>query len=334
MCVIADKNTVALGKIDWLDMEIDLGATAGIEPSTAIAAFSDQLHSIVGFFSPLKPVAKPLLDTIAPYGATFDAAFERTFGTVHPLSAPFPLMTPHHAALFAMGYLVFVMTCTPLFKVTGFAIKLKPVMRVYNAFMVVLSAYMGTKSILLARESNNSLFCVPLAGDVAGSEMAQLVWIFTYSKVIEFLDTVFMVFEGRYRQVSFLHVYHHVTILSYWFSILWLAPGSDAYFSLAGNSYIHVLMYGYYLLASFGYSPWWKYYITKAQIFQFCCFCVQSIYVGYIMTEKKCDFPDILSRGLLWYMLSLIALFMHFLVTNKGKKRKSASSKLAKPKSQ
>jgi hypothetical protein len=82
-----------------------------------------------------------------------------------------------------------------------------------------------------------------------------------------------------------------------------------------------VSRYAYYLLASFGYNPWWKYYITKAQIFQFCCFCVQSIFVGYVQDEASCDFPHILARGLLWYMLSLIALFTHFLVTNTGKKK-------------
>lgn len=216
-----------------------------------------------------------------------------------------------------------MLVATPLFQKIGFSIKLKPIMRIYNLFMVLLSAYMGTKSIMLARAANSSLFCVPMAADKGGEEMAQLVWIFTYSKVIEFLDTVFMVFEGRLRQISFLHVYHHVTILSYWFTILWMSPGSDAYFSLAGNSYIHVAMYAYYLLASFGYSPWWKFYITKMQILQFCLFCVQSVYVGYVLTDSVCDFPNVLSRGLLWYMISLIALFGHFLVTSKkGKKVK------------
>lgn len=300
--------------------------------TTAADVYSDQLHTLVGYFAPLSPITKPILEAAAPYGSAFDTVFKRSMGPISPLSASFPLMTPHHAALFAVGYLAFVLTCAPLFRAISFSVKLKPIMRIYNAFMVVLSAYMGTKSIMLAQASNDSVFCVPLADGVAGSEMAQLVWIFTYSKVIEFLDTVFMIFEGRLRQVSFLHVYHHVTILSYWFAILWLAPGSDAYFSLAGNSYIHVLMYGYYLLASFGYTPSWKYYITKAQIFQFCLFCVQSIYVGYIMTEKKCDFPDILSRGLLWYMLSLIVLFMHFLLTN-SKKRKAVPD-TTKPKDQ
>lgn len=257
---------------------------------------------------------------MSDYAVQFDTAFEELAGPAHPLSAKLPLVQPSFAAACGVGYLTFVLLVPIMFRAIGFKMKLKPIMRLYNLFMVVLSAYMGTKSIMLAREANDSLWCVPLSQGKQGEEMAQLVWLFTYSKVIEFLDTVFMIFEGRMRQVSFLHVYHHVSILSYWFAILWLSPGSDAYFSLAGNSYIHVLMYAYYLLASFGYSPWWKYYITKCQIFQFCCFCAQSIYVGY-MRAGECDFPLVLARGLLWYMLTLIALFMHFLITNKGKKK-------------
>lgn len=203
----------------------------------------------------------PVMEKVAEYASSVDASFENTFGPIHALTKGMPLMVPSVALAIATGYLAFVLIVPALFRATGFCVKLKPVMRVYNLFMVVLSAYMGTKSVMLARESNDTVFCVPLATGKAGQEMAQLVWIFTFSKVVEFLDTVFMILEGRMRQVSFLHVYHHVSILSYWFTISWVMPGSDAYFSLAGNSYIHVLMYGYYLLASFGYSPWWKYYV-------------------------------------------------------------------------
>lgn len=290
--------------------------------ATAMAPTAASLHDVMSVLAPVGRALEPALAKVAPYGAQFDALFERTFGPVNELSRDFPLMTPHHALLTAVAYLAFVVLTMPVLRGLRLSVSLKPIMRLYNALMVVLSAYMGTRSIMLAMNQNDSLFCVPLKGE----EMAQLVWIFTYSKVLEFLDTVFMIVEGRWRQVSFLHVYHHVSILSYWFTILWMSPGSDAYFSLAGNSYIHVLMYSYYLLASFGYSPWWKFYITKAQILQFVCFCVQSVYVGYIKTEAVCDFPDVLSKGLLWYMLTLIALFMHFLLTNKGKKKKQAKS--------
>ncbi|CAN8075575.1 unnamed protein product [Agarophyton chilense] len=287
---------------------------------------AQRLHTLISPLNNFYPLLEPLQQKFGPLAARFDSEFENLFGPIHPYSNNFPMMSPHNAAFFALLYIGLVTVLMPLFRLVKFRLYLRPLMKVYNAFMVVLSSYMCIQAILLARESNSSVFCVPMATGVAGERMAQLVWVFTYSKVVEFLDTVFMVFEARYRQVSFLHVYHHITILAYWFTILWMAPGSDAYFSLAGNSFIHVLMYGYYLLASFGYSPWWKFYITKMQILQFCCFCIQSIYVGYVMTEKRCDFPNVLSRGLLWYMLTLIALFMHFLVTNKRSKNQKTKT--------
>lgn len=285
-------------------------------PATAAA-----LHQLFEPFAPLIPYIDQLRKPIKPYTTKFDDLFEATFGPMHALTRSLPLNKPHIALVSILVYLTIVTTVLPLFRALGLAVKVKPLMRLYNFFMVTLSGYMFLRCVQLAIRDNDSVFCVPQHTGVKGEEMAQLVWIFTYSKIVEFLDTMFMLIEGRYRQISFLHVYHHATILSYWFVILWQSPGSDAYFSLAGNSFIHVLMYGYYLLASFGYSPWWKFYITKAQIAQFCLFCVQSVYVGYA-TGGKCDFPLGLSRGLLWYMLTLILLFTHFLLTNKGSKKK------------
>ena len=50
-------------------------------------------------------------------------------------------------------------------------------------------------------------------------------------------------------QVSFLHVYHHASISLIWWMITYSAPGGDAYFSAALNSFVHVLMYCYYFTA-------------------------------------------------------------------------------------
>lgn len=51
-------------------------------------------------------------------------------------------------------------------------------------------------------------------------------------------------------QVSFLHVYHHASISLIWWMITYSAPGGDAYFSAALNSFVHVLMYCYYFTAA------------------------------------------------------------------------------------
>ncbi|KAG8235004.1 hypothetical protein J437_LFUL015420 [Ladona fulva] len=81
---------------------------------------------------------------------------------------------------------------------------------------------------------------------------------------------VFFVLRKKKKQVSFLHLFHHVTTL--WLS--WLvakyAPGGHGTFTEMLNAFIHVLMYVYYILAAMGprIQPflWWKKYLTTLQM--------------------------------------------------------------------
>jgi GNS1/SUR4 family len=157
-------------------------------------------------------VANEAVVVASKYGTRFDRVFEDAVGASHPLSAEMSFMSPSGFFAAVVAYLVVVVTVPVVFGLVGFSMKMKPLMRLYNLGMVVLSGYMCAKSIVLASASNNSIFCVPLAKDGPGVEMADLVWIFTFSKLLEFFDTFFMIMEGRTRQISVLHVYHHCSI--------------------------------------------------------------------------------------------------------------------------
>ena len=51
----------------------------------------------------------------------------------------------------------------------------------------------------------------------AESGMAAMLWVFYTSKILDFFDTIIMVARGKWRQFSFLHVYHHTSIfMIYW----------------------------------------------------------------------------------------------------------------------
>ncbi len=77
--------------------------------------------------------------------------------------------------------------------------------------------------------------------------MAAVLHIFFLSKILEFGDTVLMALKKNFHQISFLHLYHHTSIFAIWWIIVYYAPGGEGYFSAALNSFIHVLMYSYYL---------------------------------------------------------------------------------------
>merc|ERR1719353_1012982 len=93
------------------------------------------------------------------------------------------------------------------------------------------------------------------------------VQLFIFSKVAELLDTAFLV--ARKRPVSFLHWYHHVTVLLYcWHSYASKAPQTLVFVVM--NYSVHAVMYGYYAAASLKCVPKWfpTSIITASQISQ------------------------------------------------------------------
>ena len=69
--------------------------------------------------------------------------------------------------------------------------------------------------------------------------------------------------------MSFLHLYHHVSIAWAWWFAIRCYPGGDAYFGALLNSWIHVMMYSYYTLSLLKFPCPWKRFITQAQLLQF-----------------------------------------------------------------
>jgi len=93
-------------------------------------------------------------------------------------------------------------------------------------------------------------------------------WLYIYyvSKYYELVDTFLLILKNK--QLIFLHVWHHAIMLLY----TWILVEYKFTYSVCGmiiNAFIHVLMYYYYLVASFGGRPWWRRYLTQLQLVQF-----------------------------------------------------------------
>ncbi|XP_042283429.1 ELOVL fatty acid elongase 8a [Thunnus albacares] len=193
-------------------------------------------------------------------------------------------------------------------------INLKPVLIVYNFAMVCLSAYMFyefTASSWLARYS---LLCQPVdySDSPLAMRMARVCWWFYFSKVIELSDTMFFILRKKNSQLTFLHVYHHATmIFNWWAGVKYVAGGQSFLIGLI-NSLVHVVMYLYYGLAALGPSVtkylWWKRYLTSLQLLQFLIVTIHTTYNLF----ADCDFPDSMNMVVVGYSLSLIALFSNF----------------------
>jgi len=119
-----------------------------------------------------------------------------------------------------------------------------------------------------------------------------------------------MLLRKKEDQITFLHVYHHCSVILLWWIGARFVPGGDAYWSSMQNSFVHTLMYSYYLLAALDIQVWWKKYITKLQMYQF--------FMNMVHTATALIFPNCgtiplwMAKGMILYMSSLLVLFYHF----------------------
>jgi len=232
----------------------------------------------------------------------------------NPHSKKFPLMNPFHVLLVAIAYLAIIFIGQAIMK-NRKRFELYWFSLFHNGAMVCLSAYMFYEIFRQAILCEFTLFGNGIDTTAKGLPLAKVLWLFYFSKPIEFIDTFIMVLKKNNRQVSFLHVYHHVATFLIWWGVVYYAPGGDSYFSSGQNGIVHVLMYGYYFLATLKVPCPWKFYITQLQMIQFALNAIQAIYVLNYHTA----YPALWAKVLLIYMITLLILFGNFYIQNKSK---------------
>jgi len=233
-----------------------------------------------------------------------------------------PVMNPFHAVLLCVVYLIIVFGGMAIMK-TRKKFELYWFSLLHNGFLVMLSSYMCYETIHQALVNNYTLFGNGVDESPRGLPMARVLWLFYISKPIEFIDTFIMMLKKNNHQISFLHVYHHVATFLIWWGVTYYAPGGDTYFSAAQNTFVHVLMYSYYFLATLKVSAPWKYYLTQIQMLQFALNFVQGFYVTYYDTP----YPKLWAEILMAYMVTLLILFGNFYVKGTRRAREEAKKK-------
>jgi len=208
---------------------------------------------------------------------------------------------------------------------------LKGVILAYNFLMTVLSMYMTKEFFYVAWKDNYGCLCQPV--DYSTSKyalrMASVCWVYYVSKYAELLETFIFALRKKYNQISFLHCYHHITMLLLWWSVTKWAPGGQAYIFGGINSFVHFVMYTYYGLSAMGPTVrkylWWKRHITKLQLSQFVilfAYCIQNL-------ARNCNYPKILCVSMIGYAVSLLVLFLNFYFhayVKKGEETKKVKS--------
>lgn len=172
----------------------------------------------------------------------------------------------------------------------------------YNLMQVCFSSWLFKEFALAGWLTGEySWICQPVltADDDATLRMAAVAWWFYISKFTEFLDTIFFVLRKKDKQISTLHVIHHgIMPFSVWLMVRFVPTGHGTFTGLL-NSFVHIVMYFYYLLAAalgpkYQHYLWWKKYITTIQLVQF----VMAGYHSFQLYLVDCDYP----RLFIWWV--------------------------------
>lgn len=231
------------------------------------------------------------------------------------ITTHWPLVhTPIPCVAIIAAYIAFVVLAPRYFRDKK-PVSIRPVLIVYNIAMVALSFHMFKEFAVSAYLGNYKLKCQEInrSSDPLAIRMATAFWLFYISKTVELMDTVFLVLRKKDNQLTFLHVFHHSSMLFIQWTTIKFIPSGHAFFQGLMNSFVHVVMYTYYGLACFPQMRpylWWKRYLTMFQLTQFVLIILHTCVGLYY----ACDFPFWPGYQAISYCLVLIVLFLNFYV--------------------
>jgi len=240
------------------------------------------------------------------------------------LTRAWPLASASSAAFIAGGYLLFVFFGRLILpyimgKKEPYALKF-----VYNLVQVGLCSYMTIEAGLLAYRNGYSPVCNVAKFQDPTPPMANLLWLFYLSKVLDFADTFFIIVGQKWAQLSFLHVYHHSTIFLVYWANLGINYDGDVYLTIFLNGAIHAVMYTYYFVSMHTKDIWWKKYLTMMQLIQFTMMMSQAGALLFVCEQNP---SGDMTKLYFVYIGSLFALFMHFYIKSYTKKPAVSSKK-------
>ncbi|KAF2881321.1 hypothetical protein ILUMI_24851 [Ignelater luminosus] len=229
-----------------------------------------------------------------------------------PRTANWLLMSsPFYTLGICLSYVYIVKVLGPKLMENRKPFQLKNTLIAYNLFQVIFSAWIfyeiGMSGWLTGRYNFR---CQPVdySNHPNSIRMTHAAWWYYFSKFTEFMDTIFFLLRKKFSHITTLHVIHHgIMPMSVWFGVKFTPGGHSTFFGFL-NTFVHIVMYTYYLLAAFGPQMhkylWWKKYLTTLQMVQFVLIMAHAFQLLFI----DCNYP----RAFVWF-IGMHAVMFFFL---------------------
>lgn len=250
----------------------------------------------------------------------------------------FLMGSPWPVLMIVSAYLLFVLKIGPDYMKNRKPLNIKGIMLIYNLYQTLANAHivsqLFTTSGALSYIYGHNCYPMDPAKNPYCSVINRAAWLFLISKVVDLLDTIFMVLRKKYIHITFLHVYHHVNMVLFSWYYLKYIKGEQGILCGALNASVHVVMYSYYFLSALGPEVqkylWWKKYITKLQMVQFVMIFIYIL----ILVLRDCPLSKAYSTFLMFESFIFFLLFLNFYIQTYiiKPRRSSISSNTAKTK--
>ena len=236
------------------------------------------------------------------------------------MESPYPILN-----IFAI-YLFIVKFAGPKFMQYRKPFDLNNFTRIYNLYQVISCIYL-VANIPEFLGSYNPYKCY--SGRVYNLFHLKVAWFALMLRTSEFFETIVFVLRKKQNQVSWLHVYHHIAVVT----LLWIffkySTTQNEVIVIEINSAVHIVMYSYYFLSSFhslkSITNKAKPFITAIQITQ-----LVIIMTHIIHGLARCDVSK-----LYWLQLGniviLIAMFLQFYFKTYRKEKIETMTKIKNP---
>ncbi|XP_019870255.1 elongation of very long chain fatty acids protein AAEL008004 [Aethina tumida] len=230
-----------------------------------------------------------------------------------PRAESLPLLkTPFPTILILILYQKFSYDWGPKFMANRKPYNIKNVILWFNIIQVIINSTLTIIGLKLY--FSHSWLCQPInwSWTPEGFYELHLTYIYYLLKISDLADTVFFILKKNYRQVTFLHTYHHFgMVLITWVASRFVPGGHGVVIGLV-NCFVHSVMYFYYLLSvydpSYKKSIRIKKLITQLQLTQFMLFLI--IFGRLLFVE--CSYPKIVSFFFVPQNLFMFVLFSDF----------------------
>uniref|UniRef100_A0ABK9MMD7 Elongation of very long chain fatty acids protein n=1 Tax=Glossina morsitans morsitans TaxID=37546 RepID=A0ABK9MMD7_GLOMM len=229
-----------------------------------------------------------------------------------PRTKDWPMMSsPIPTLAVCLSYVYLVKVIGPRLMENRKPFRLQNTLVIYNAIQVVLSLWIFYEIAMSGWLTGHYSFrCQPVEynNNPRTIRMVHACWWYYFSKFTEFIDTIFFILRKKQSQVTTLHVIHHGCMpMSVWFGVKFTPGGHSTFFGFL-NTFVHIIMYTYYMLSAMGpqYQKylWWKKYLTTLQMVQFILIMVHAFQLLFI----ECNYP----RAFVWW-IGMHAVMFFFL---------------------